>query len=383
MISGQEDARWRAECQLETVRGLSERELHSLPASLIALGGCLVAALALPNPAVFILPLMLRLMAITSTRITTARLRAILAAGGPYEAQVRLIGLSLALAGVSWALLVLPALELVGTESFAFVIVGITIVGVSLICAMFGPLPRIMAGFVGAFLCTLFAGLVLRVADPDPAILFATVAITIGMVAFSLGNARQSHQMAAALVENRQLGEELAEALAYAEFLSQRDPLTGLLNRRAFFEGHCDAAGALPYSGQILAIDLDHFKRINDCFGHATGDRVLAATGDCLRDELRDLCGMSSCAVRFGGEEFVVVLGHATRAQAEAAANRIRVRLAKIPARLCQPSLCVSASIGIAPLVAGQPVHAALDGADEALYAAKKTGRDRVVVRAA
>ena len=383
MISEPEEARWQAERRLETVRALSERELHSLPASLIGWGGCLAAALALSNPSVFVLPLLLRLLAIASTRATSARLRAILAAGEPYEGQVRLVGLSLALAGVSWALMVLPALELLGSESFAFVIVGITIVGVSLISAMFGPVPGIMAGFVGAFLCTVLAGVVLRVAEPDPAILFATAAMTIGMVAFSLGNARQSHQMAAALVENRQLGEELAEALAYAEFLSQRDPLTGLLNRRAFFEGRCDAAGALPYGGHVLAIDLDHFKRINDSFGHATGDRVLAATGDCLRDELRGLCDMSNCAARFGGEEFVVVLGHASRAQAEAAANRIRVRLAEIPVRLCKPSLCVSTSIGIAPFVAGQPVHAALDTADEALYSAKKTGRDRVVVRAA
>ena len=357
---------------------LAERERHSLASNLIGWCGCLAAALALPNTEAFIFPLVLRLLAMMSTRVMSVRLRRTLAQGGPFERHLVFLGASLALAGVSWALLVLPAFALVSIEAFAFVIIGITIVGVSLICAMLGPLPKIMAAFMASFIGSVLAGLALRYGQPDPGIYVATLAMTSGMVAYSLGIARQSHQVAEALVENRRLGEELADALAHAEFLSRRDPLTGLLNRRALFgEGTADT-GLATVDGALLAIDLDHFKRINDRFGHATGDRVLAATGDALRDVLRTVPGGDHRAVRLGGEEFALVVADTTFARALGVAETLRLAIAEIGEILQKPDLVVSASIGVASMAAGERLAQIHARADEALYRAKEKGRNRV-----
>jgi len=157
---------------------------------------------------------------------------------------------------------------------------------------------------------------------------------------------------------------------------ARTDALTGLLNRRGFDE---HASLELAHSRRegrslaAIAFDIDYFKRINDEFGHEIGDRVLARIGTLLAAQSRDI----DVTARFGGDEFVVLLPGSTSSDAEAFAQRVRSALAADRSGEL-PTVRVSA--GIVAAVAPHDVEAILQGADTALYNAKRAGRDRTVV---
>ena len=160
-----------------------------------------------------------------------------------------------------------------------------------------------------------------------------------------------------------------------------RDPLIGLFNRRYMLEVLDQAhSRAERTAGEIavMMIDLDHFKRFNDNFGHDAGDHVLKAVAQALKDSLRQ----EEVACRYGGEEFCIVCPSTDEAQAMQIAQRICKRVRELELSMNQLSLgTVTTSIGIAVY----PQHgAAMDDvirvADEALYAAKQNGRDRAEV---
>ncbi len=156
---------------------------------------------------------------------------------------------------------------------------------------------------------------------------------------------------------------------------SDRDPLTRLLSRAAM-DAHlpdllarCDEKG-WPVSA--LMMDLDHFKQVNDTRGHAAGDTVLKAAAEIVRDAVRK----EDLAIRFGGEEFLVVLAGARRLNARVLAERLRERIAA--ARFDHmPDLQVTASLGVAERGAVEPLESWIDRADKALYRAKDRGRNR------
>ena len=154
------------------------------------------------------------------------------------------------------------------------------------------------------------------------------------------------------------------------------DPLTGLLNRRGFFE----AAGVLMARNRssmapvsVLAFDLDHFKSINDRCGHAVGDAVLALFAKVARETLRatDVVG------RLGGEEFVAVIP-GTRAEAGIAAERVRSAFAAASIVRNGQRIAATVSIGVACGSPAAAVDLLITHADEALYRAKTNGRNRV-----
>ena len=163
------------------------------------------------------------------------------------------------------------------------------------------------------------------------------------------------------------------------------DPLTGLANRRAFLEQleqRCAATpSALPNvrAGSLAILDLDHFKRINDRFGHPAGDAVLQA----VATEAMRFCRSHDLVARIGGEEFCVIFGGATMADAETAADRLRqaIRALRIPIGDDQ-TITVTASIGLAEIVPGGAAPEILKRADTALYEAKRLGRDQLRIAA-
>lgn len=156
--------------------------------------------------------------------------------------------------------------------------------------------------------------------------------------------------------------------------LAATDMLTGLLNRRGFDAAAEALFAAARRQGRALAlalIDVDHFKAINDRFGHLAGDDVLVRVARLTEASLRgaDVVG------RMGGEEFVILLPNADGDQASAVAERVRLAIgASTPAG--QPELSVTASIGVATLIPGESPAALLHRADCALYAAKGSGRN-------
>lgn len=121
------------------------------------------------------------------------------------------------------------------------------------------------------------------------------------------------------------------------------------------------------------AFDVDFFKRVNDEWGHDTGDRVLARLGELLAAEARDI----DVAARLGGEEFVVLLPGNDRAQAQAFAERVRTAFA---AENSSGLPTVRVSAGVYAVVAPDRIDALLQGADSALYTAKRAGRDRTAI---
>lgn len=161
------------------------------------------------------------------------------------------------------------------------------------------------------------------------------------------------------------------------------DPLTGVANRRHFVERFGEELARRQRAGtplSLLAVDIDHFKRVNDSYGHAVGDATLIAFTARVREQLRaaDLVG------RIGGEEFSVLLPDVGRDQASKAAERIRAAMANQPVVVGAVSLVVTVSVGVAEFGPdGETIESLMRVADERLYRAKAEGRNRVVAAAA
>ncbi len=155
--------------------------------------------------------------------------------------------------------------------------------------------------------------------------------------------------------------------------LAHTDPLTGLLNRRAFAEKSEIAAQS---GGAMLLLDIDQFKSVNDRFGHAAGDTVLARFADVLRKQVRS----EDIVARTGGEEFSIVLPGHTIAEGKIIAERIRAVCA---ATDFGEGLKITVSVGLCALNPHELVAAASARADTALYLAKSNGRNRIELAAA
>jgi two-component system, cell cycle response regulator len=173
-------------------------------------------------------------------------------------------------------------------------------------------------------------------------------------------------------------GDGAARELERLAALALRDPLTGLANRRAFEDAlarelaRASAAG-VPLA--VVALDIDHFKRVNDAHGHAAGDAVLAAVAARGAAALR----AGDLLARVGGEEFAALLPGASLAQARDVAERIRARIAEAPIGAGGAALEITASLGCAALAPDDADEGPLLArADARLYEAKRAGRNRV-----
>ncbi|MBW8899525.1 MAG: GGDEF domain-containing protein [Massilia sp.] len=163
--------------------------------------------------------------------------------------------------------------------------------------------------------------------------------------------------------------------------LATIDGLTDMLNRRAFFERADRArqqAVRLRKPIALMMLDLDHFKQLNDGFGHACGDQALRLFADTARASLRENDVMG----RLGGEEFALAMPGTSLAGAQHAAERLRVAVAEAPALACAATYRMTVSIGLVMIDPNEELTAALARADRALYAAKTGGRNRVEIDA-
>jgi diguanylate cyclase (GGDEF)-like protein len=162
--------------------------------------------------------------------------------------------------------------------------------------------------------------------------------------------------------------------------LSSRDALTGLANRRTFEAALAREIDRVARSGEpalLLALDIDHFKRINDAHGHAAGDLVLKAVAAALVETVRPM----DVVARVGGEEFAIVLPNCPPAFGETVAERLRRRVARAPVAI-GPSQRIEVTISVGGAFAPQWVRSSpalwLERADRQLYRAKAAGRNLV-----
>lgn len=173
--------------------------------------------------------------------------------------------------------------------------------------------------------------------------------------------------------------ETLAQ-IRHLRFLAERDPLTSLYNRRAFFErAHPIVAdlGTTGGEGYIAILDIDHFKAVNDRYGHDVGDQVIRRVAAAIRD----CCDHGDAvSARFGGEEFIIIFSRIDSAAVQARCEALRDAIA---ASTDRSVLSVTASLGVAAIHPGEGLDNALNAADQLLYMAKAGGRNRVTYDAA
>ncbi|SOD88881.1 GGDEF domain-containing protein [Caenispirillum bisanense] len=186
------------------------------------------------------------------------------------------------------------------------------------------------------------------------------------------------------LTDSRKEVSELRQNLTVMEEQASIDGLTGIANRRVFERILIESAAKAQTKGgfvSLLMIDIDHFKAFNDTHGHLLGDQVLKLVAKSMVDTVRP----GDTAARYGGEEFAVILPSCTLTDARALADKIRLAVASrriVNRRTNQDLGKVTLSIGVAEMALGEPLTGFVQRADEALYTAKRNGRNRVCTQA-
>jgi diguanylate cyclase (GGDEF)-like protein/hemerythrin-like metal-binding protein/PAS domain S-box-containing protein len=178
------------------------------------------------------------------------------------------------------------------------------------------------------------------------------------------------------ITERKRAEAELRHELESLELLAGTDVLTNAWNRRHFLEaveGEMHRANRYGHALSLVLLDLDHFKRINDTFGHAAGDRVLRELADRVRVAIR----LSDSLTRWGGEEFIVLMPNTGLSSALVLAERIREDIASQVFEGVGP---VTASFGLAEYLPSSSLETWLERVDQAMYRAKSDGRNKVVV---
>lgn len=246
---------------------------------------------------------------------------------------------------------------------------------------MFGSFVLTRRGmlFVGAFIMTSYLVLLtaLHLFAPERmdwrieifmVFTYASVLLTVAYLGSYIAGLRLNLKE-----KNRQLGE-----------LAARDPLTQLPNRRSLMDqlsqevARVERRSADENALCVSMLDVDHFKRINDNWGHDAGDAVLCR----ISNELRKIMRQGDFLGRFGGEEFVVILPESTLAAAQRAAQRIQDCVANLSFAELPDGERVTVSQGLAIYQPGERIDTTLKRADEALYIAKENGRNQVAVSA-
>jgi len=203
------------------------------------------------------------------------------------------------------------------------------------------------------------------------------VGMALSILVFAAFAARATHKMSQALETAFRLTREMEQANSISTRAAQTDELTGLKSRRAFFEHAQRLYNECKAKRQGLCavmLDMDHFKRINDTYGHQVGDQVLRQMGEVISSSFRttDIHG------RLGGEEFAILLPNTSIEVATQIAERL---IDTIAALVIEPVHCISASLGVASTEAcNKDLQSLMNDADKALYRAKALGRNRVAV---
>ena len=209
----------------------------------------------------------------------------------------------------------------------------------------------------------------------EPALEIAYALVLVLMLTGCMLLSLRLYQLRGRLRKQRQ---ELAVALKENRELASRDALTGLVNRRHMRElleleqRRCVRGVRTMLLAQM---DIDHFKSINDTYGHGVGDMALKAFAQTVRDNIRN----SDVLARWGGEEFVLLLSDTDVAGAMLTLQRVRAAVEGTIMADAPPGLQMTVSIGLAEHIAGEMLEVTLDRADKALYSAKRAGRNQVM----
>lgn len=224
-------------------------------------------------------------------------------------------------------------------------------------------------------------------ASPDYGLVYRIVAVSLFALlvigGVTLRFARLNQTLKDEVLRREAAEEQLRQTLEGTKRQASTDPLTGIWNRMHFTEvAEAEVAEAevvrsnrYHYPLSLLFIDIDHFKQINDQYGHATGDHVLRTLAHTITDKLRQ----SDTFCRWGGEEFLILMPHTALEHAMELGELMRERVANTP---MLDDRSVTISVGVASLRQGDRLEYLVHLADQALYCAKSHGRNRVETRA-
>ncbi|WP_337658557.1 GGDEF domain-containing protein [Sphingorhabdus sp. Alg231-15] len=304
---------------------------------------------------------------------TSQSLRRAIEAGKSTRIRKNLWMMAEASSGIIWAAMMLDVGTLIG-GSDAVLTTWVTILVTMVVSVLLAaPIAGIAFPLLGGFSAAGAAGILLFDKDfssfAQLALIFMSVALFIVAKAVNF----QAHKSCRDGIEAERLGHRLAEELRRTSWLSRHDGLTGLLNRSALQESIADL-GDMPTA--LILLDIDHFKQINDSYGHGQGDEVIAAVSACISETL-DEAAPDALAARWGGEEFIIALPDCKTDAADIAEN-LRSAVAKLTHQDWPARLRVTGSLGVAHGPAGA-FSATFKSADSAMYDAKEQGRNRVV----
>lgn len=269
--------------------------------------------------------------------------------------------------GFSWAWHILFRFNQLATPNKTFLLY-------SLMTVFFISAITLADNLVAFCLHSLPSAVTVVVLDEFSHIVMLLFTIVLPLISFSLHHLMQNRSEAFTIDLVRRLSEEREK---FSD-LSMIDPLTGLYNRRGLHNKLEGLLGADPGCHYLLLLDIDHFKAYNDNYGHSMGDKALAAVAVAIRDAVRS----RDIAVRYGGEEFLVLLIDVDETEALTLAENVRQAVLdlKIPHLYNQEvSTTVTLSVGIA-LLTGANIDESLTAADQALYQAKHQGRNAVKI---
>lgn len=272
------------------------------------------------------------------------------------------------------------------SNAVAYVLLGpargiaLVLLALILLFGVFGTSPRQMMVNMGLALLVFGAAFatVLWRHEPGylPALEFAYAGMVLLLLAVSAFVSARLHAIRQRLARQKQ---DLTRALERIHHLAAHDTLTGLVNRRHMTQ-LMETAQQRSKSPLLLALlDIDHFKRINDTYGHAVGDQVLCAFSRAVQASLRP----GDVLARWGGEEFVLMLRDTDSADAAPLLERVRSAVTALTVPTTDEAICLTVSIGWAAQTSGatpaEAIESTLERADQALYHAKAQGRNQVV----
>ncbi|KKA07991.1 diguanylate cyclase [Pseudomonas ogarae] len=264
------------------------------------------------------------------------------------------------------AFVIMPADDLLSQALVMLFTVGMSVSAVSCYSA-YRDMTLVSIGVV-LLPCTIWL-----LFQPSP----IQVGMALSILVFTAFAARATHKMSQALEIAFRLTREMEQANSISTRAAQTDELTGLKSRRAFFEHAQQLYNECKAKRQGLCavmLDMDHFKHINDTYGHQVGDQVLRQMGAVISSSFRatDIHG------RLGGEEFAILLPDTSIEVATQIAERLIDTIAGL---MIEPVHHISASLGVASTEAcNKDLHSLMNDADKALYRAKALGRNRVAV---
>lgn len=288
------------------------------------------------------------------------------------------LGFATVLAGLSWGLMVALCVVVNGLGTATTLVLVATAGVLSGSVNIYAPVQVILRGYTAAVVAPVLVTVVTERDDPHAAVLALTFALYL---AFLWAQGARTHRDFLGAVKNSSRLERRARQLHRSREVLRRialyDPLTGALNRGEgirSLEREIIRAGRERTRFVVLLLDLDHFKKINDTYGHAGGDAALCAVVERLQAALRSY----DVVVRYGGEEFMVILPGCDLEKGARVAERLRKAIAGRPVVSGDRQIRVTASFGVVSGDGTAQRDPLVESADRALYLAKRSGRDRV-----